>query len=248
MTEATTTGTAISATQSPSELCEQCGRRRRHSTRKWCKPCILSWQRAKPKEQWERLRDAITDACPDWEKIIPRRFWPADMSHLREVLVKRIEALSDDRGLLLWGPQGTGKTYAMAAAVKSLWTSGNDIAWQSFEELLLRLRDTYRGDGSSEWGIIESLCKVDVLALDDVGCTVSADRQESDFSLRTFLVLLDHRLAHCRRTFVTSNKAIEDLGRSFDARIASRLCEACEVVKICGSDRRADRAREGCNR
>ncbi len=185
----------------------------------------------------------MVDGCPDWRGIIPERFGAADMADLPEGLSKRIEALPDDRGLFLWGPQGAGKTWTTAAAVKHLWSGGYDVAWQPFEELLLRLRDTYRSDAGSEWGIIEPLCKVDVLALDDVGVTVSADRQESDFSLRTFLVLLDHRLAHCRRTIITSNKTIEDIGRSFDARIASRLCEACEVVKINGPDRRISRTK-----
>lgn len=164
------------------------------------------------------------------------------MSHLPEGLAKRVVGMEGtDRGLFLWGPPGAGKTYAMAAALKSLWAGGMCIAWQPFEELLLRLRDTYKPGGGSEWEIIEPLCEVDVLGLDDVGCTVSGDRQESDFSLRTFLVLLDNRLAHCRQTFVTSNKSIEDLAKSFDGRIASRLCEACNVVKISGADRRTAR-------
>ncbi len=244
MIEATKIGTVLSAAQSRSDVCDQCGRRRRHAERKWCRPCILSWQRALPADEVKKRRGTVTDTCPDWKDIMPERFWAADMSHLPAELVKRIEALPDDRGLFLWGSQGAGKTFAAAAAVKRLWAGGYDIAWQPFEELLLRVRDTYRGDGGSEWSIIEPLCKADVLVLDDVGVTVSADRQESDFSLRTFLVLLDHRLTHCRRTFVTSNRAIEDMGRSFDARIASRLCEACEVVKICGADRRVMRAKE----
>jgi len=185
----------------------------------------------------------ILDACPDWQEIVPERFWPADLNHLPQGLVERIEALPDDRGMFLWGPQGAGKSFAAAAATKRLWAGGYDIAWTPFEELLLKLRDTYRPGSGSEWEILKPLCAVDVLAVDDLGVTVSADRQESDFSLRTFLVLLDHRLAHCRRTFITSNKAVEDLARSFDARIASRLCEACEIVKISGVDRRIGRAK-----
>lgn len=146
--------------------------------------------------------------------------------------------MADDRGLYLWGPQGAGKTFAVAAVAKHLWRAGHTVAWQAYEELLLRLRDTYRSRGGSEWALIEPLCGADVLLLDDVGVTVSGDTQESDHSLRTLLVVLDHRLAHCRRTFVTGNKAIEVLAKSFDGRIASRLCEACEVLRLAGPDRR----------
>jgi DNA replication protein DnaC len=188
---------------------------------------------------------AAGDASTGWREIVPQRYWPADLSHLPDGLVKRIQALPDDRGLYLWGPQGAGKTYAAAAAAKHYWTAGHDIAWQPYEELLLMLRDTYRNGGGSEWALIAPLCRADVLLLDDVGVTVSGDTQESDHSLRTLLVVLDHRLAHCRRIFVTSNKSVEDLGKSFDGRIASRLCQACDVLKITGPDRRMDLAGGG---
>ena len=63
-------------------------------------------------------------------------------------------------------------------------------------------------------------------------------QQESDFSLRTLLVLLDHRIEQNLATFVTTNKTIEDLAWSFDQRVASRLRQACEIVEIRGADRR----------
>jgi len=187
----------------------------------------------------------MKDSCADWREIIPELFWPAELVDLPAALVQRIEALPDERGLLLWGPQGAGKTYSAAAAVKRLWQNGYDIGWQPFEELLLKLRDTYKLAGGSEWEILKPLCGVDVLAVDDLGVTVGVDRQESDFSLRVFLVLLDHRLTHCLRTFITSNKSVEDLAKCFDSRIASRMLEACDIVKIAGRDRRVPAPRRG---
>jgi DNA replication protein DnaC len=41
-------------------------------------------------------------------------------------------------------------------------------------------------------------------------------------------------------TFVTTNKSVEELARSFDQRIASRLQQACEVVQIRGRDKRSE--------
>ena len=86
-------------------------------------------------------------------------------------------------------------------------------------------------------GFVKRMCG-DKLFIEDVGTTVSLDKQESDFSLRTFLVLLDQRLEACQPTFVTTNKALEQLGRCFDDRIASRLIQACRIVKLTGADRR----------
>lgn len=238
MTEPTTISQALTATRSTFEPCEKCGTRRRHGDRKWCRSCILAWQRALSADQIEQYAGTIPDACADWRAIVPERFWIAELEHLPTALTDRIEALPDDRGMYLWGPVGAGKTYAAAAALKHLWAVGCDIAWQPFEELLLKLRATFAGSGTSEWSVIQPLCDVDGLLLDDVGCTVSGDRQESDFSVRTLLVLLDHRIAHCKRTFATGNKPVEDIGQSFDGRIASRLCQACEILKVSGRDRR----------
>lgn len=239
MTEPTAIGQAITATPSTSvEPCEKCVAHRRHRERKWCRSCILAWQRTMSPDQIEQYIGTIPDSCPDWRAVVPERFWGAALEHLPTPLTERIKALPVDRGVYLWGPVGAGKTYAAAAALKHLWVCGCDIGWQPFEELLLRLRDTFSGTGVSEWSVIQPVCDVDVLLLDDIGCTVSGGRQESDFSVRTLLVLLDHRIAHCKRTFATGNKPIEAIRKSFDARIASRLCQACDVLKVAGSDRR----------
>lgn len=86
-------------------------------------------------------------------------------------------------------------------------------------------------------GFVKRMCG-DKLFIEDVGTTVSLDKQESDFSLRTFLVLLDQRLEACQPTFITTNKTLEQLGRCFDDRIASRLIQACKIIKLTGADRR----------
>jgi DNA replication protein DnaC len=90
----------------------------------------------------------------------------------------------------------------------------------------------------TEFDIIKQLVEIDRLFIEDIGTTVSNDRPESDFSLRTFLVILDKRLECCRATFITTNKSIEQLGESFDLRIASRLQQACVVIRLTGQDKR----------
>jgi len=144
--------------------------------------------------------------------------------------------------MFLYGSQGAGKTHACAAAVKHLWLQGWVAAWAPFEELLLRIRATYKRGGGSEWDVIKPLCEAEVFVLDDLGVTVSANQQETDFSVRILLVLLDSRLANCRKTFITTNKTVEDLGQTFDSRIASRIVELCTVLRLTGEDRRMAKA------
>ena len=74
------------------------------------------------------------------------------------------------------------------------------------------------GKGRSERGLVKRYQDVDKLLIEDVGTTVGTGSQESDFSLRTFLLILDHRLEHCKPTFITTNKSVDELGKSFDER------------------------------
>lgn len=222
-------------------LCEKCGRRnayeeyssgqsRRH---KWCPQCIMAWQRAAG-----RTGPFIRDTCR-LEDVIPPRYRQARRDDLSAALVEVFDRLPDDRGLFLWGTPGTGKTHATAAFAKDFYAAGWNVARITYEMLCLRIRDTFKaGSKETEFDVISSLVAADKLIVEDVGTTVSAGSQETDFSLRTFLVLLDQRLEHCRATFVTSNKSIEDIRASFDDRVASRLMQACEVLHLKGEDRR----------
>ncbi len=144
------------------------------------------------------------------------------------------------RGGMLWGQPGVGKSYAMAALVRHYILIGSSVGRVGYEMLCLKIRDTFKaGSTQGELDVIRPLLEVDKLFVEDVGTTVSAGHQESDFSLRTFLVLLDKRLEACKPTFIPNNKGVEQLSKSFDKRIASRLQQACEIIQLAGEDRRA---------
>jgi DNA replication protein DnaC len=181
----------------------------------------------------------VADSCPAWEDEIPPRYRGAVLTDLPASIGECFLALPDDRGLLLWGPPGRGKTHAMCAFAKHLWTEGWEFWRITYEQLCLDIRATFgKGAEPSELEVVKPLWHVPKLFIEDVGVTVSLGQQESDFSLRTFVTLLDQRLEWCRATFVTSNKSIEELAKSFDERVASRLCQACEIIQITGEDKR----------
>jgi DNA replication protein DnaC len=90
--------------------------------------------------------------------------------------------------------------------------------------LCLFIRDTYKtGSKKTELEVIQPYLNCDCLFIDDVGSTTGIGKDESDFSVRTFYVLLDTRLEQCRPTFISANKTEKNLATSFGERIASRL-------------------------
>jgi len=211
--------------------------------RKWCRPCALKWQRENPK--WKGP-NKVHDFSPAWELEIPERYQAANLTDLPKSITKKLLELPDDVGFYLWGSPGIGKTHTMAAFAKHFWIDGWDIRRITYDWLLLEIRDTFKTSAiRTEKEILEPLIEVGKLFIEDVGTTVSIDEQESDFSHRTFTQLLDKRIEYCRATFVTGNKSVEELRGSFDGRVASRIQQACQVVKLTGSDSRATASKLG---
>jgi DNA replication protein DnaC len=222
------------ARPSKSDLCEKCQKRLKHwsdgEQKKWCKVCIDLYYTSLKRQNW-------TDE--NFLRHIPDRFIDACIENLPEALQVQIKELPDDTGLLLWGAPGVGKTYAMAALMRKFLQEGFNCKRIIWEELCLQLRDTYKPNSkTTEFDIIRSLFEIDKLFIEDLGTTVSNDKHESDFSLRTFLTILDKRLEHCKATFITTNKPVEQLAESFDMRIASRLQLACVIRRLAGQDKR----------
>lgn len=204
--------------------------------KRWCKPCCLEWQRS---NNGQAVQGSIVDLSPDWRIIIPERYQNAQLEDLPEKLITRFESLGDDKGFYLFGLQGRGKSHSMAACAKHLWQEGWDIQRITYEHLMLKIRDTFKqGSTETELSIIQPLLDTGKLFIEDVGTVVSIGSQESDFSLRTFLHILDTRLENCVATFITSNKSVDELGKSFDMRVASRIQQACSIIEIKGKDKR----------
>lgn len=173
------------------------------------------------------------------ENLVHELFLPARIEHLSQGIQEVFDRLTEGKGLMLWGKAGVGKSYALAAIARCYLTEGYTVKWESYELLCSRIRSSYQQNApETEFQIVKAYVEPDILLLDDVGTTVSPGKQESDFSLRTLLNILDQRLRRYKATFITSNKSVEQLAASFDERIASRIQQICEVIHCEGKDRR----------
>ena len=174
-------------------------------------------------------------------RIIPVLYSGARLEHLPVKLVEKFEKLPETKGMMLWGDPGRGKSYALAAFARKFLLDGYSVQRISYEKLCLQLRNCYKPKSAeSELNIIKPYLEADKLVLEDIGTTKSEGNQESDFSVRTILVLIDHRLENCLPTFTTTNRTLEELEKTFDARVASRLIQACEIIHLTGPDKRRE--------
>jgi len=173
----------------------------------------------------------------EWLMAVPERFIKSDLSHLTDGLKAEI-CLDTDTGVILWGEPGVGKSYALCALAKDFITKGFIVKRINYELLCLQLRDTFKPTAkNSEWEVVEKLINCDRLIIEDIGTTRSIESKETDFSLRTLLVLIDMRMEHCRPTYISTNKSVESLAKSFDERIGDRF-RTFNIIKMRGDSKR----------
>lgn len=73
-----------------------------------------------------------------------------------------------DKGLVLAGSIGVGKTFVLAALAKSLLLRGFSVKFVDFFQLITQIKASY-SDQKSEQALLQPLINVDVLIIDELG-------------------------------------------------------------------------------
>jgi DNA replication protein DnaC len=162
-----------------------------------------------------------------------------------------------EKGLLLMGPSGVGKTHLAVAALKELIRRGHGGLFCDYRELLKEIQASYNpASESTEVGILEPIRSVEILVLDDLGAN-----KPSAWVLDIIGLVLNARYNERRITILTSNYfdepaggaepvksptgqrvALRDdtLGDRIGARMRSRLFEMCRTVELSAPDFRRE--------
>jgi len=212
--------------------CEKCGYGFRwcdgKELRKWCKRCVDVWQR-------ERLLKPEQAEAIIF-KLVEPLYADANLDDLSREIREKLLGLEYGQDVFVYGPVGTGKTHAMAALIRHYVYGGYECERINFDDFCVEVRSTMSPAATkTEWQMIEPLKDVDKLFIDDLGLR---SKQETDFAYVTLYSILNKRQERRLPTFISSNKSIERLGQSFDARVASRLRTAL-IIELTGVDRRA---------
>lgn len=182
-------------------------------------------------------KGVVRCACATERQIrqtLPERFHTAKVSELPLSRMQPIMAWLNEPGdgLLLYGPTGTGKTWAAAGITRMLIEADRRVLWRSAAEFFRALRGSYECN-RSEGAILKKYATAPFLILDDLGAGSS-----SDFERRTVMELVDRRMNRLLPTVVTTNWTLEQIAERLDDRLASRL-SGFTRLEFVGPDRRS---------
>jgi len=146
-----------------------------------------------------------------------------------------------DRGLLLFGEAGVGKTHLAVAVLKEIVRrKGGRAIFYETRELLKLVRDTYSTRAElSELDVLQPVLEAELLVLDDLGA-----EKKSEWVEETLGLVVNTRYSERRLTVFTTN--LSDLENTeptsfafqLGLRTRSRLKEMCDWVCMEGVDTR----------
>jgi len=157
-----------------------------------------------------------------------------------------------DKGLLIIGKIGTGKTHLAVGIIKELILArGVSCLFYDYRELLKEIQNSYNSTvQTTELDVLRPVFETDVLVLDELGAV-----KPTEWVWDTVSLILNTRYNDNRTTIITTNfedqpaaavngsisparAAVrgETLGDRIGERMRSRLHEMCRIVTLDGAD------------
>ncbi len=196
-------------------------------------------------EQRQHLQETarLKEACFEDKRFYTARFEASAANPAQtELCRKYAENLltdsdpggSENRGLLLWGNIGSGKSYLAACIANALIEREIPVKMQNLSRLL--------NTGFEEREeMMKTMLRYPLLILDDFGI-----ERETGFSLEIIYNVIDVRYQSRKPLIVTTNLTLNAIQNADDLkmqRIYNRILSMCAPIQVVGYDlRKAERA------
>jgi DNA replication protein DnaC len=144
---------------------------------------------------------------------------PAAVARIRSYCEDILGADTEGRGLVLYGPAGTGKDHLLVAALRyAVYRHGFRPLWVNGMELFGEMRDAIGGD-RDESSVLERYMRADILAISD---PLPPFGPLTEFQAATLFRIIDGRYSRCLPTWATIN--VKD-GKEGSERMGSQITD-----------------------
>lgn len=139
----------------------------------------------------------------------------------------------NEKNLLFTGNTGLGKTFISGCIANELLKKGKNVLYQT-SPVMLDTIINYRF-GKTDSSIYNSLLDVDLLIIDDLGteCMNSMKFSELFNVINTRLLNQNNKIT---KTIISTNLNIQNLFKTYDERIVSRLIGNYNICRFFGDD------------
>lgn len=153
------------------------------------------------------------------------------------------------KGLYLYGPFGTGKTYMLSAIANILSQRGIVCGLVYFPELIAEIKSGFNSETNGAYDKIGQLKEIEILMLDDIGSESMTSWMRDEVLGR----ILNYRMHQGLPTFFSSNLDYQQLQHHYSytqkgeveeikgARVLERIKALTVPVKIAGTNYRQKR-------
>ncbi len=146
------------------------------------------------------------------------------------------EMYRSGEGLLLFGPVGTGKSYAAACIANELLSRSTSVIMTSFAKILQTIGDI-KVDESAYMARLNS---AKLLILDDLGT-----ERDTGYAIEKVYNIIDSRYLAEKPLILTTNLDFQDMENCQDIRykrVYDRILEKCYPVRVAGNSWRMEEA------
>ena len=156
-------------------------------------------------------------------------------------------SLEHGYGIYLYGASGTGKTHLTACICNELINQYRQCLFTNFFEISKLIKSTWKKENTKAETVINRICEIDFLFLDDLGTEVLKKNGEDNWLQEQVFDIINKRYNNRKPTIFSSNHSLNELitDRGMMEKTVDRIMEmSTAIIKISGESYRAKNRRK----